>query len=265
MQRIDQNGVIFYQFEGLNGEPGVDQAIFTRLGGISQGPYTSLNLGHTVGDDLKAVTINHHRALEAVGWQRQDVATCYQVHSAQVGVVGLDDRGRVRPNTDALLTDQPGVMLMQRFADCVPVLFFDQRQRVVGLAHAGWRGLVVGVLPATVKRLIQAFDSRPADLWAGIGPAIGPCCYEVGPEVVAEVAGALGVKPQNDANPFVRQVNGRVHLNLWAAARHQLETAGLGQIESARTCTACRVDEWFSHRAEKGKTGRFGAVIGLRA
>lgn len=264
MLRIDRGGVVFYQFDGLKDASSVDQAIFTRLGGVSRGPYTSLNLGHTVGDDLNAVAANHRRALAVVGWRRQDVAACYQVHSAQVGVVGLTDRGRVRPETDALLTDQPGVLLMQRFADCVPVTLFDHRRRIVGLAHAGWRGIVAGVLPATIASLTATFGSHPADLWVGIGPAIGPCCYEVGPEVIARVSAALNVDPAAEANPVVRQVNGRAHLDLWAAVRRQLEAASVGQIEMAKICTACRVHEWFSHRAEKGKTGRFGAIIGLR-
>ena len=257
MQRINKDGVIFYRFERLAGQPGVDHALFTRRGGVSELPFATLNVGHTVGDDLGAVRINHQRALAALGWRREEVATCYQVHSARVGVVGPDDRGQVRPATDALVTADPGVVLMLRFADCAPVLFYDRRRRAIGLAHAGWRGVSAGVVPSTVATLVQAFGCRPAELWAGIGPSIGPCCYEVGQEVVEQVSAAV-----NGRDPF-RWENGRAHLDLWAAVEGQLEEAGVGQVEVAELCTACHTDDWFSHRAEGGKTGRFGVVMGL--
>ena len=259
MQRIDHDGVIFYRFEGPANEPGLDHALFTRRGGVSRPPFATLNTGHTVGDDLAAVRINHQRALAALGWREQDVVTAHLVHSARVAVVGPGDRGAVHPETDALLTADPGVVLMLRFADCVPVLFYDRRRRVIGLTHAGWRGVAVGVVPATVETMVQAFDCRPADLWAGVGPSIGPCCYEVGPEVVEQVSAAV-----NGREPF-RYENGRVHLDLWAAVGGQLKEAGVGQIELSKLCTACHTEDWFSHRAEGGKTGRFGVVMGLRA
>jgi YfiH family protein len=259
VQRISRDGVVFYRFEGLAGEPGLDHALFTRRGGVSRPPWATLNLGHTVGDELAAVRVNHRRALGALGWRQEDVASAYQVHGARVGVVGPADQGRAHPETDALVTAQAGAVLMLRFADCVPVLFYDRRRRAIGLAHAGWRGLPAGVLPATVRTLGEAFGCRPADLWAGIGPSIGPCCYEVGQEVVEQVRAAV-----NGSEPF-RWENGRLHLDLWAAVRSQLVKVGVGQIEVAKLCTACHTDDWFSHRAERGKTGRFGVVIGLRA
>lgn len=258
MHRVDHNGVIFYRFESLASEPGLDHALFTRHGGVSRPPFATLNVGHTVGDDLAAVNENHQRALGALGWRREDVATCYQVHGARVGVAGPDDQGKVRPETDALVTTTPGVVLMLRFADCAPVLFCDRRRRVIGLTHAGWRGLAVGTVPATVSTLVEVFGCNPPDLWVGIGPSIGPCCYEVGPEVVEQVIAAV-----NGREPF-RWKGDRAHLDLWAAVQSQLEEAGVGQVEVAQICTACRTDEWFSHRAEQGKTGRFGVVLGLR-
>jgi YfiH family protein len=259
VQRISHDDVEFYRFKGLDEEPGLDHALFTRRGGVSRPPYDTLNVGHTVGDDLAAVRVNHQRALAALGWRQPDVASAHQVHGARVGVVGLADKGRVRPETDALVTVDADVVLMLRFADCVPVLFFDRRRRAVGLAHAGWRGVAVGVVLATVARLVETFGCRPADLWAGVGPSIGPCCYEVGQEVVQPISAAV-----NGGDPF-RQQDGRLHLDLWAAVQNQLEEAGVGQVEVAELCTACRTDEWFSHRAERGRTGRFGVVLGLKA
>ena len=258
MQRINDNGIVFYRFERLADESSLDHALFTRRGGVSLPPFASLNVGHTVGDDLRAVTVNHRRALAALGWRRGDVATCHQVHAARVGVVGPGDRGNVRPKTDALVTAAPGLVLMLRFADCAPVLFYDAHRRVIGLAHAGWRGVTAGVVPTTVETLVKTFGCRPADLWAGVGPSIGPCCYQVGQEVVEHVGEVLG------EGALFHQVNGRAHLDLWAAVQRQLVEVGVRQIDVAELCTACDTDEWFSHRAEAGRTGRFGVVIGLR-
>jgi YfiH family protein len=204
------------------------------------------------------VQANQHRALAALGWRREDVATCYQVHGVSVGVIGWDDRGQIRPATDALVTATPGVMLMLRFADCVPLMFYDRHQRVIGLAHAGWRGVAVGLVQATVRTLVEVFGCRPADLWAGVGPSIGPCCYQVGHEVVESVRAAV-----HGRDPF-HQVDGHAYLDLWAAVTSQLTEAGVERIELAGLCTACHTDEWFSHRAEEGKTGRFGVVIALK-
>jgi YfiH family protein len=147
---------------------------------------------------------------------------------------------------------------MLRFADCVPILFYDQRRQAIGLAHAGWRGIPAEIIPATVATMTEAFGSRPADIWAGVGPSIGPCCYEVGPEVVQEVSAVM-----NGQRPF-RTVDDGTHLDLWAAVRSQLLTAGVTKIEISELCTACHNEDWFSHRAEKGRTGRFGVVIGLK-
>jgi YfiH family protein len=257
LRRENSNGVVVYRFEGLAGEEGLEHALLTRRGGVSRPPFATLNLGHTVGDDLNAVRTNHQRALAALGLRREDVATCYQVHGARTAIVRLDDRGRVQQETDALVSNTPGVVLMLRFADCVPVLFFDRHRRVIALAHAGWRGVAVGTVPATVHTLVEEFGCDPANLWAGIGPSIGPCCYEVGMEVVEQVKDAV-----NRREP-VRWENGRAYLDLWAAVQSQLADAGLTQVELAEQCTACRTDEWFSHRAEGGTTGRFGVVMGL--
>jgi YfiH family protein len=184
----------------------------------------------------------------------------HQVHSAVVRAVNAQARGTVLERTDALISDTPGVYLMLRFADCVPVLFYDPVRRAVGLAHAGWRGTVEKIGQATVQAMVETFGCRPVDILAGIGPSIGPCCYEVGDEVVEAARAAFPVAP----HLVDRRANGRDHLDLWEANRHQLVARGLAKVEVSGLCTACRTDEWFSHRAERGRTGRLGAVIGLR-
>ena len=258
MLRERVGGVVLYRFEGLNGAEGLLHAVLTRIGGVSRSPYATLNLGHTVGDDLADVEENHRLALGALRLTPGRTVSPHQVHGARVGVVGQAHQGTVQPVTDALVTDVPGVPLLMRFADCAPILFFDPARRVAGMAHAGWRGVATGVVQATVRMMTERLGCDLADLWAGIGPAIGPCCYEVGPEVVEAVEAACppGVE-------VVRPVNGRTHLDLPGAVHAQLCAAGVGRIEEAGLCTACRVDEFFSHRAERGRTGRFGIVIGL--
>lgn len=258
MERITVDGIVMYRFAGLAGAEGLRHAVLTRIGGVSRPPYATLNLGHTVGDDLEAVDENHRRALGALGLRPGQTVSPHQVHGARVGVVGRAHLGTVLPETDALVTDVPGVPLLMRFGDCAPVLLLDPVRRVIGVAHAGWRGVVNGSVPATVRTMVKRMGCAPADLWAGIGPTIGPCCYEVGPEVVTAVEAAC--PPGTEA---AHRVNGRVHLDLPGAVQAQLRAAGVEQIENAALCTACHVDEFFSHRAELGHTGRFGVLMEL--
>jgi hypothetical protein len=149
-----------------------------------------------------------------------------------------------------------------RFADCVPVLLSDPKRRVVGLAHAGWLGTVRRTAAAAVDAMVERYHSNPADIVACIGPSIGVHHYEIGPEVADQVRDTFGI----DAGALLMPSNGdeqRVQFDLWAANRLILEQSGLRQIEVAGLCTACHLDDWYSHRGEAGQTGRFGVIIGL--
>jgi YfiH family protein len=258
MNRVSLNGVVLYRFEDLHGVDGLLHAVLTRIGGVSQGAFATLNLGHTVGDDLAAVRENHRRALGSLGFDPAQVVSPWQVHGARVEVVGPDQLGNVLPETDALVTAMTGVPLMMRFGDCAPVLLFDPVRRVVGMAHAGWRGVVAGVVEASIRTMTGRLGCNPADIWAGIGPTIGPCCYEVGADVADQIAAACPVDAQ-----VIRCLNDRVHADLPVAVEAQLRAVGVRHVEQANLCTSCRVDEFFSHRAENGRTGRFGIVMGL--
>lgn len=257
MKRHQVNGVVQYRFDGLENIENLRHAILTRLGGVSQGPYATLNLGHTVGDDPRAVEENHRRALRPLGIHPDRVVSPWQVHGARVEIVGKEHLGTVRPKTDALLTVTPGVPLMMRFGDCTPVVLCDPVRRVVGMAHAGWRGIVAGVVESTVRTMSEQLGCNPENVWAGLGPTIGPCCYEVGADVAREIEEACPAGSQ-----VIEQVNGRIHADLPSAVEAQLKHAGIRRIERTGLCTSCRVDEFFSHRAENGDTGRFGIVIG---
>jgi len=257
VERCQSDGLAWYRFPQVSDE--VEHALLTRLGGVSSGSLATLNLGSTVGDDPAAVAENYHRVFSAFDLQREMVVTPFQVHGNHVVHVGPEEGGRVIQETDALITDSPEVALLMRFADCAPVLFFDRVHHAVGLAHAGWRGVAVGVIPATVQAMSAAFGTHPEDLWAGIGPAIGLRHYEVGAEVIDAIKAV--VPPQT---VFAEMHHNRMFLNLPAAITAQLHAAGVMTVIPSQLDTAARLDEWYSHRAERGRTGRFGVLMRLR-
>lgn len=257
------HGVPYYSFPHMGGWPNLTQAVFGRRGGVSAAPYNSLNLSYAVGDDPASVAENGTRAAAAVGWELDRIVSPRQVHGRHVEVVG---RGSASPvevlEADALVTDEPGVLLLMKFADCVPIVLWDPVHAAVGLVHAGWKGTMLGAPAAALEVMAQRFGSVPSELLAGIGPSIGPCCYQVGPEVVRLAGEAFpGVelaRPSGD---------GSAYLDLWKANGETLMRAGVpgDNLAVAGLCTRCRHDLFFSHRAAMGgPSGRFGVVAGLR-
>jgi YfiH family protein len=256
-----------YRFARLKEDPRLVHAVFTRSGGISLSPYASLNLGHTVGDDPADVQTNHDRVYEALGISRSQSVTCHLTHSSEVLNVTAAQVGRVLGKADALITAHRGVYLTMRFADCAPILLHDPVRGAVGLAHAGWRGTVENVAGATVEAMVSRLGCSAQHITAVIGPAIGPCCYQVGEEVIQAVQASFGDGRYVDgdmAGLFSRRNGRHAHFDLWEANRRQLVAAGVGRAMVAGICTACHTDQFFSHRAEAGRTGRFGVVIGYR-
>jgi YfiH family protein len=253
------NGLTYYQFETLPLER-VRHGIFTRLGGVSQDAFSTLNLSSSVCDEPEAVAENRRRFYAAIEVDPSSAIRTVQVHGTRVAAVNSDDVGRIQKATDALVTRTPEVALVMAFADCVPIMLFDPVKVVIGLMHAGWRGLAGGVCEATVRRMEAVYGCQAADIRAGIGPAIGPCCYEIGPDVVEAFQSSFG-----DISQIVDMMSSsRPYLDLWAASALALRRLGVVKIEVARLCTACRVDQFYSHRREGGRTGRFGAIIALR-
>lgn len=249
-----------YEFKSLV-HPDLVQAVFTRHGGVSPQPWQSLNVGGTVGDERARVVENRRRSFEAVERSLESIYDPWQVHSANVLVVEAPRGAGDFVQADALLTDNPAVTLFMRYADCVPIFLFDPVRGAVGLVHAGWLGTVRRVAAAAVETMARVYGSSPSDILAALGPAVGPDHYPVGEEVAAAVRATFG-----ELAPSVLQLrDGEVHFDLWLANRLQLEQAGVGNIETAGLCTACHVDDWYSHRAEGGHTGRFGALLALKA
>jgi YfiH family protein len=237
----------------------LSHAIFARAGGVSPQPWASLNMSISTGDTFENTRANRVRAFDALGLPADSMADVWQVHGTET-IQADEPRGGHPPiKADGLITDRPGVALFQRFADCVPILLYDPARHALGMVHAGWRGTVNKAAASPVKAMAEAYGARPADLIAGIGPSIGPDHYEVGPEVVAAARRAF-----DNADELLITNNSKIHFNLWAANARVLREAGVEQIEVAGLCTACYTDLFFSHRAEAGRTGRFGAVLALR-
>jgi YfiH family protein len=253
-------GIRYYQFERLG--DGLTQAVFTRHGGYSPAPWTALNLGGTVGDDPGRVRDNRNLALLALDRTPESVYDVWQVHGVSVAIAEAPRPPEAAHlQADTILTNTPGVTLLMRFADCVPIFLHDPVRKVVGIVHAGWMGTVRGTVRLAVEAMQARFGSMPGDILAGIGPSIGPDHYEVGLDVVAQVRRAFG----HNASSLLTDNAGASHFDLWAANSLALENAGVRQIELAGLCTACHTEDWYSHRAERGHTGRFGAIIALNS
>jgi YfiH family protein len=226
--------------------PGPYEVVFTtRDGGVSEGPFESLNLGRRTGDEVERVDENRRRLCAAVGAEEQDLTLGFQTHSTVVNRAEAGSRGA--PG-DGLWTDEPGIPMVALGADCALIAMArtNGSEPALAVLHAGWRGLLDGIVDSAAKILGPGFA-------AVVGPTIGPCCYEVGEEVAAPFRRAFGLDLVRDGR-----------LDLWSAAERALRAAGCARVDRVDLCTACSPERFFSHRRDDGITGRQG-VIGLIA
>jgi YfiH family protein len=259
MQICQAGSMKYYLSSSLEGFE-LYHAFFTRHGGISPTPWKSLNFGASVGDDPQRVLQNRQAALVALDIKPESVYDVYQVHSNEIIVTDRPlDAGEAHKKADAILTARPGVTLLMRFADCVPILLFDPQNRVVGMVHAGWMGTVNKIATQAIKIMQGSFGSHPDDVLAVIGPSIGPDHYPVGEDVIRKARISFG----SHVDSLLNQLDGKTYFNLWEANRVNLWEAGVINIEIAWICTHCHIEDWYSHRGERGKTGRFGAILGI--
>ncbi len=252
------------QFESMLKSGRTQHAVFTRQGGVSAAPFSSLNLSVSVPDEKALVYANRHRAYGIFGRDTGSLVHAHLIHDAKVARVTENDYGTWIEHTDGIITNQPGCALTMNYADCTPIFLFDPFNGAIGLGHAGWKGTVRDLPGAMVRSMTAEFGSDPARLLAGIGPAIGPCCYEVDEPVIGQVRAAFsepGSLLLDGQNGSPKANGGRLYFDLPEANRRNLHRAGVQQIEMAGLCTACRTDLFFSHRAENGKTGRFGTIF----
>lgn len=260
MPFYEQNKLRYYQFDIF--PKNILNAVFTRRGGVSPQPWSSLNLGGSVGDDADHVAQNRVRVFEALGRKPASIHDVWLVHGTDI-VHADSPRALDQPahKADILLTDNPEVTLFMRFADCVPLLFHDPHKQVIGIAHAGWMGTVKGAAGSAIKGMQSRYGCTPEHIVVGIGPSICMNHYQVGEDVASQFRRKYG----RDTERILQTINGSTRLDLWTANVIQLQNAGVERIQVSGLCTACQLEDWFSHRAEKGKTGRFGALMALQA
>ncbi len=260
-----------YTFDNLSGFDNLLHFVSTRKGGISDRNFSSLNIGFHVGDDNFRVLKNRRILMDAVGMDLTKCTFANQCHSANVAIVNDHGRGRgalekdsALANTDGLITNVKDICLGVQVADCVPILLHDPVQQVIASLHAGWKGTLRKIVHETIAKMVSNYGVRAENIYAGLGPSNGPCCYEVGDDVYREAKMALGsvkgiIKPAAGNN-------GKYIFDQWEANIRQLKDAGVREdhIELAAICSQCHHETFFSSRKDRGTTGRFMAGIMLK-
>ena len=270
MNKCEQKNLTFFKFSNLEPFENITHFVSTRNNGYSEGCFASLNLGLKVGDNPEIVIKNRMKLAEAAGLNALDFVVPSQSHTTNVQIVGCNQKGSgvlnkdtALTDTDAMITDEPNVCLLVFGADCVPVLFYDANKKVIGVAHAGWKGTVNKIVTKTLNLMQEKFGTNPKNILAGIGPAIGPCCYNIGGEVAIQFESNF----PTSKNILTRDTHNKtIKLNLKEANKILMLEEGIPEknIEISDFCTSCRHDLFFSHRYDKGKTGRFGAGIMMK-
>lgn len=264
MKKYIQKHLPVWQFDHLSKHEGILHYISGREGGISQGPFESLNLSFSVSDSPENVTENRRRLADELEISPDAFIFPHQNHSANIKIVtGSDEKETDLSDTDGLITTTPNVFISILTADCVPLIFYDPAGQILGVAHSGWRGTVKGIAREMIKKLTTEFHSKPSDILVGIGPSIGPDTYEVGGEVIASVKATFG----SEANLILNEeYNNKAYLNLWKANRILLEHMRVPpeNIEKAYICTYTDHEMFFSARRLGKDCGRFGAGIMLK-
>lgn len=257
------NGIVYITFPQMEESGPFTHAFSTRIGGSSPFPSSALNLSFIREDRPENVENNLNVFLRAIGWPRERPITLRQRHSDRVHIINqtsLNSKGKLEG--DGLITNCPGVLLGIQVADCYPIIVIDPRRKAAAAFHAGWRSTAARIAEKGIRLLTDAYGCNPADLLAAIGPGIGACCFEVGAEVVEVFAREFSYAGELIAPA----AGGKARIDLLEANRRQLLDAGMApeKVLSLGLCTACRTDLFFSHRAERGRTGRMLAVVGIQ-
>ena len=266
-----EKSVPYFTFPSFEKLPGIVHGFSSRLGGVSEGCLSSMNLSFSRGDEPERVRENFRRIAESIGFSEADLVFSMQTHTTNVRRVGREDcgRGLLRPvgyqDVDGLVTNEPEVVLATFYADCVPLFFVDPVRRCIGLSHSGWRGTVGKIGKVTVETMMREFGSDPEDILAAVGPSICQDCYEVSEEVIE----LFRENFDEELWPklFYGKENGHYQLNLWEANRLIFKEAGIlpEHITVTDVCTACNPELLFSHRASGGKRGNLAGFLSLRA
>lgn len=263
----NQNGVPYLFSESFAEAGGIAHGFSSRVGGVSTGMWDSLNLGVSRGDDPDHVRENYRRFLAAIGAGKPLLAMCNQVHGTEIRNLTTADLKRdpyekAAFEADGIMTSIPGVALTVFSADCIPVLLYDPKRRVIAALHAGWRGTAAGIVTAAVEQMTAVYGADPADILAAIGPGIDQCCFETHEDVPNAMTAALS----SDSLPFLHLLdNGKFSVDLKGINARRLELAGLdpAHIDLCRDCTCCQEEKYWSHRRQGTQRGSMASVIML--
>ena len=248
----------------------VKSAFSTRLGGVSEGYYSSLNLSFDRGDDPARVLENFKRIGASMGVAVEDMVLSKQTHTTNVRVVTEEDKGkgvireRDYTDVDGMITNVPGICLVTSYADCVPLYFVDPVKKAIGLSHSGWRGTVGKIGKNTVQLMQENFGSKPEDLLAAVGPSVCMDCYEVSEDVIGQFKEAFESKYWQEL--FYKKENGKYQLNLWKANELIFLESGILPEHMAITnvCTHCNSKILYSHRTMGNNRGNLCAFLALK-
>lgn len=269
--KVNQDqGVTWLSYPGLDRMNWLINGFSTRLGGVSEGIFSSMNLSFSRGDDPEAVMENYRRISSVLGFRPEQIVTSDQTHTTNLRVVDEKNCGsgiireRDYTDVDGMLTNVPGVVLATFYADCVPLYFVDPVHKAIALSHSGWRGTVNRMGRVTIERMTAEYGTDPADLITAIGPSICQDCYEVSEDVIEAFSSEFPEELHDKL--FYPTIPGKFQLNLWEANRQILLAAGVKEenIHMPGICTCCNPGFLFSHRASKGKRGNLAAFLSIR-
>ena len=269
--RLTTDDTPYISFPVYEAFPFIKHGFSTRLGGVSEGIYSSLNLGFNRGDSDENVIENYERISKSMGVDPKTLVVSDQVHKTILRKITKDDLGKGvyrkkdYSEIDGIYTNEPGITLVTAYADCVPLYFVDPVKRAIALSHGGWRGTVGKIGPKTVQTLQKEYGSRPEDLVVVIGPSICQDCYEVSEDVAKEFMVQIPEQLWDEIIPAKQDVPGKYQLGLWKANKFFLEEAGVpaSNIHISEVCTCCNSDLFHSHRASGGKRGSLSAFLQL--
>ena len=262
------NGVPYISYRILDDIPWLKNAVSTRLGGVSKDYLASMNLGFNRGDLDENVIRNHEIFANVIGVNPKNIVTGNQTHTTNVKVVTKEDcgkgiyRDRNYKDIDGLITNEKGIVLATYYADCVPLLIVDTKNKAIGLSHSGWRGTVGKIGKVTIEKMGELYGTKPEDIVACIGPSICQNCYEISEEVAVQFKKAF---PDNIKEILIDKGNGKYQLDLWECNRINFKEAGVlpENIKVTDICTCHNTDVLFSHRGHNGKRGNLGAFLSI--
>lgn len=268
----EKKGVSFITFDIFKTIPAVTAAVSTRCGGRSQGVFSALNMSFASGEQPDTIRANRRAYLQALHIDAAQIVCCNQVHGIHVEAVGKDacGRGALTRDTaiadcDGLITNESQVPLTMNFADCTPLLLVDPVHHAIAVSHGGWRGTAGNIGKVTLQKMADTYGTQAGDVLAAIGPAIGGCCFEVGPEVIEQFRSLFTAQDLKELARYIKET-GKYYFDLPKANEKLLLQAGIlpKHLENAHICTYCRDDLFYSYRkaSKQGqKTGRHMAVV----